>query len=208
MALALAGRSTEAQSIPGGALPSAGARQPGDPLDRWAVLIAEAAARFDISEAWIRAVMRAESGGLLELNGRPITSSKGAMGLMQVMPETYEALRRRYGLGSNPYDPRDNVMAGAAYLRELYDRYGYPNLFAAYNAGPARIEAHWSRGYPLPGETQNYLDAIGKTLAPPSVIQTGPPGRALFFNLHGTFGWSVPIGRHLQTSGGLFVPLS
>ena len=46
------------------------------------------------------------------------------MALMQVMPGTFAELTRRYGLGSDPYDPRANILAGAAYLREMYDRYG------------------------------------------------------------------------------------
>src|SRR5688572_12183654 len=100
-------------------------------VDPNAAFIAEAARRFGVPEHWIRAVMRVESAG----DVRAI-SSAGAMGLMQIMPATWAELRARYGLGSNPYDPRDNIMAGAAYLREMYDRYGSPGFLAAYNAGP------------------------------------------------------------------------
>src|SRR5262249_52072015 len=105
-------------------------------MDRWTPYVKEAAQRFDIAEEWIRAVMRMESGGRTDIGGRPITSQVGAMGLMQVMPATYNEMRAQYGLGSNPYDPHDNVLAGAAYLKWLHDRYGYPKMFAAYNAGP------------------------------------------------------------------------
>ena len=105
------------------------------PADPYAGHIAEAARRFGIPEAWIRAVMHVESRG----DVRAI-SSAGAMGLMQIMPATWLELRARYGLGSNPYDPRDNIMAGAAYLREMHDRYGSPGFLAAYNAGPGRYE--------------------------------------------------------------------
>src|SRR3546814_4666575 len=84
--------------------------------------------------------MQAESAGLTHLHGRPITSRAGAMGLMQLMPGTWAAMRQQHGLGGDPYDPRDNILAGAAYLRAMYDRFGYPGLFAAYNAGPARYE--------------------------------------------------------------------
>ena len=84
-------------------------------------------------------------------------SPKGAMGLMQIMPETYAALRARYALGANPYDPRDNILAGAAYLREMLDRYGAPGFLAAYNAGPRRYEEHLRTGRPLPIETQQYV---------------------------------------------------
>jgi hypothetical protein len=82
------------------------------------------------------------------------------MGLMQIMPETWANLRIRYGLGSDPLDAHDNILAGAAYLRELHDRYGEPGFLAAYNAGPARYEQHLETGQPLPFETQNYVAAL------------------------------------------------
>lgn len=72
-------------------------------------------------------------------------SPRGAIGLMQVMPGTYATLAARYGLGSDPRNPRDNVLAGAAYLREMYDRYGPIGMLAAYNAGPGRWEDHLVR---------------------------------------------------------------
>ena len=122
-------------------------------MDQWEPLIAEASRRFGVPESWIRAVMRAESGGQTMLDGRPITSRAGAMGLMQVMPETYDEMRRRHRLGADPYDPHDNILAGAAYLREMYDRYGYPGFLAAYNAGPERYDDYLMRGRALPQET-------------------------------------------------------
>jgi hypothetical protein len=70
-------------------------------------------------------------------------------------------LRFRYGLGADPFDPRDNILAGAAYLQELHDRYGAPGFLAAYNAGPARYEAFLATGRPLPDETRAYLGALG-----------------------------------------------
>ena len=96
--------------------------------------------------------MRAESFGAVHA-----ISPKGAMGLMQIMPATWADLRQRYRLGANPYDAHDNIIAGAAYLRELHDRYGAPGFLAAYNAGPARWEYHLATGRPLPMETQAYL---------------------------------------------------
>lgn len=117
--------------------------------------VAEAAQRFGIPEAWIYAVMRIESRG----DARAI-SPKGAMGLMQIMPATWTVLRARYGLGSDPYDPRDNILAGAAYLREMHDRYGAPGFLAAYNAGPGRYEAYRATGRPLPAETVTYVAMI------------------------------------------------
>ena len=126
----------------------------------WQSDIAAAAHRFDTPAAWIAAVMRAESGGLATVDGQPIRSPTGAMGLMQVMPQTYAALRARYGLGADPYAPRDNILAGAAYLRELLDRYGVPWFLAAYNAGPARLDAFLHTGRALPAETQRYLAVL------------------------------------------------
>ena len=145
--------------------------------DRWQPFITEASRRFGAPEAWIRAVMRAESGGQAMLDGRPITSRAGAMGLMQLMPETWAELRDRYALGSNPYDPHDNILAGAAYLRELYERHGYPNLFAAYNAGPARLDDYLFNGRPLPDETRAYLAALGQPGFEPSRIFVFPTGK-------------------------------
>lgn len=121
----------------------------------YAIFVREAAQRFGVPASWIGAVMAIESGGdVLAL------SPQGAMGLMQVMPETWAGLRARHGLGDSPYDPGDNILAGAAYLRELYDRYGSPGFLAAYNAGPGRYDEHLSTGRALPHETQLYVDAL------------------------------------------------
>ena len=120
-----------------------------------AAFIAEASQRFGIPEHWIRAVLRVESAG----DVRAI-SSAGAMGLMQVMPDTWAGLRRRHGLGRDPYDPRDNILAGTAYLREMWNRYGnVAAMLAAYNAGPGRYDEHLA-GRPLPAETQAYVAAL------------------------------------------------
>jgi soluble lytic murein transglycosylase-like protein len=122
---------------------------------RFAAFVAEASQRFGIPAAWIRAVMHAESFG----DVRAI-SPKGAIGLMQIMPETWAALRQRYRLGANPFDAHDNIIAGAAYLRELHNRYGIPGFLAAYNAGPGRWEDHLATGRPLPAETRAYLTRL------------------------------------------------
>ncbi|KGJ02975.1 lytic transglycosylase [Paracoccus halophilus] len=122
--------------------------------------IAEASRRFGIPSAWIVAVMRAESAGDVRA-----VSSAGAMGLMQVMPDTWAELRIRYGLGRNPHDPRDNILAGTAYLREMWDRYGdIAAMLAAYNAGPARYDEHRSKGRPLPAETRAYVASLAPAL--------------------------------------------
>jgi hypothetical protein len=96
--------------------------------------------------------MAMESGGdVLAL------SPQGAMGLMQIMPDTWAGLRGRHGLGADPYEPRDNILAGAAYLREMHDRYGSPGFLAAYNAGPARYDEYLATGRELPAGTQLYV---------------------------------------------------
>ena len=127
---------------------------------RWEPIIAAASIRFGVPETWIAHVMQQESGGRTELDGKPITSSAGAMGLMQIMPETYAELRQRFGFGANAYDPHDNIFAGTAYLHELYVRYGYPNLFVAYQAGPSRLDDYLLRGRPLPTVTMAYVAAL------------------------------------------------
>lgn len=120
--------------------------------DPYASFVHEAAQRFGVPASWVRAVMVMESGGdVLAL------SPQGAMGLMQIMPDTWAGLRARHGLGADPYEPRDNILAGAAYLREMHGRYGSPGFLAAYNAGPARYDEYLVTGRELPIETQLYV---------------------------------------------------
>ncbi|HEV7265252.1 MAG TPA: lytic transglycosylase domain-containing protein [Falsiroseomonas sp.] len=142
--------------------------RPGSSSDPWGPYIQQAARRFDVPERWIREVMRQESGGR-----QSVTSHAGAMGLMQVMPGTYAELSRRYGLGGDPYHPWDNIMAGTAYLREMYELYGAPGFLAAYNAGPRRLEDYLWAGRGLPAETRNYVARIG-----PRIADTHPNRRA------------------------------
>lgn len=128
--------------------------------DPYAAAIAEASARFAIPERWIRAVMQAESAG----DPRAV-SHAGAMGLMQVMPGTWSVLREDHGLGADPFDPRDNIIAGTAYLRAMLDRYGtVGGMLAAYNAGPGRYDAYLSEGRPLPAETRAYVAMLAPRL--------------------------------------------
>ncbi len=169
-----------------GGVPGAGRAQAlarPDPVERQR-LVEEAARRFAIPAAWISAVMRVESAG----NPRAI-SHAGAMGLMQVMPRTYDEVRARYGLGADPFHPRDNVMAGAAYLRELYDRFGAPGFLAAYNAGPERYARRLVDGRPLPLETRKYLAALAPVILGterPSAATAPPP--SIFVQLRGDLG--------------------
>jgi len=175
-----------------------------DQVERWRPFIDEASLRSGIPSAWIERVMRAESAGQTTLNGRPIISRAGAMGLMQLMPGTWAELRAALGLGTNPHNPHDNIVAGAAYLRLMYDRFGYPGLFAAYNAGPARYAAYLATGRTLPGETRAYLTAVGGASVPQPAGARTAPVNAIFFALRsapsggtGARTWSAP----------LFVPL-
>lgn len=145
----------------------------------WQPYIEEASRRFGVPVAWIARVLQAESGGRTTWAGRPITSRAGAMGVMQLMPATWAAMRNANGLGADPYDPRDNILAGAAYLRAMYDRFGYPGLFAAYNAGPARYADHLATGRALPGETRAYLAQVTRG-AVPGRVAPAPAAAGLF----------------------------
>ncbi len=143
------------------------------PRDNLAAAVAEASRRFGIPPEWILAVMRVESAG----NAHAV-SRAGAIGLMQVMPATYAELRRDIGLGADPFAIRDNVLAGTAYLRRMYDRYGSPGFLAAYNAGPGRWEVHLSGRRPLPAETVRYVERLAAITGPATFADprsTPPP---------------------------------
>ena len=146
---------------------------PGPPHDPWGPYIVDAAKRFDMPDVWIREVMRAESGGNLYRNGDLVTSSAGAMGLMQVMPGTYSELQERHGLGDDAYDPRNNILAGTAYMREMYEIYGSPGFLAAYNAGPRRLDDYLANQRDLPTETRRYVAKIA-----PNIVGVFPNSRS------------------------------
>ncbi len=148
--------------------------------------VAEGANRFGIPEAWIWAVMRVESGG-----SPTAISRAGAMGLMQIMPDTWAQLRARHRLGPDPFDPRDNILAGAAYLRAMYDRYGNVTaMLAAYNAGPGRYDQYLSRGRPLPAETHAYLTRLSSLSGYSGAVQVTA---------------ATPADAHAWRRAGLFV---
>lgn len=141
-------------------------RPPGPPDDPWGPYIREASERFDVPDPWIRAVMmRRSRGQLYDSSGNFTTSVPGAMGLLQLMPPTYDDMRVQYSLGDDPYDPHDNILAGTAYLRQMYDIYGSPGFLAAYNDGPGSLDNYLRRGRPLPRETRRYVAAIGPQIA-------------------------------------------
>src|SRR6516164_6228728 len=141
---------------------------PGPPEDPWGPYVREAATRFAVPGRWVRAVMHQESGG-----EQQATSPVGAMGLMQVMPTTYDGLRERYQLGDDPYVPHNNILAGTAYIREMYDRFGAPGFLAADNAGPDRVDNYLAGRAALPEETVNYVAAITPNLGN-DVQKSGP----------------------------------
>lgn len=152
--------------------------------------VTEASQRFGIPEQWIYAVMHTESRGCVSA-----LSPAGAMGLMQVMPATWRGLRARYRLGNNAYDPRDNIHAGTAYLREMYDKFGAPGFLAAYNAGPGRYLDYVRKGRTLPLETRRYVATImpmigGKT-SNKLVVNVQPTGHVV----------AKPIAVHWTQSG-------
>jgi soluble lytic murein transglycosylase-like protein len=145
-------------------------REPGVGL--FADFVAEAAQRFGVPALWINAVMMEESAGDVRA-----VSRQGAIGLMQIMPDTWEDLRSRHGLGLDPFDPRDNILAGAAYLREMHDRYGSPGFLAAYNAGPKRYEEYLTTARELPVETQLYIATLAPMIGAPQVAGRSPIAR-------------------------------
>lgn len=137
--------------------------------------------RFGMPVDWIERVMRAESGGRTSLDGRPITSRAGAMGLMQLMPGTWAEMRAALDLGSDPYDPRDNILAGTFYLQLLYQRFGYPGLFAAYHAGPARYAAYLAGRRALPAATRAYVQNVAESSGKLAVRVAAVPRPPLLF---------------------------
>ena len=128
-------------------------------IDRYAKFIEEASNRFAVPSRWIRAVIEIESAG-----DEYSISPRGALGLMQLSPRTWVELSVRYGLALDPVDPRDNIFAGTAYLRELHDRFRSAGFRAAYHAGPSRYEHHLARGQPLPPDTVAYVAAVAPLL--------------------------------------------
>ena len=112
-------------------------------------LIKTAAQVAGVDPALVRAVAIAES----DMNQDAI-SPVGAIGVMQLMPETAAAL------GVNPYDERQNIQGGANYLRQMLDKFNgnVPHALAAYNAGPGAVQKYG--GVPPYRETQNYVGRI------------------------------------------------
>jgi soluble lytic murein transglycosylase-like protein len=169
-----------------------------DRVAQWRPLIDGASRRFGLPSDWIARVVTAESGGATTLGSLPIRSRAGAMGLMQLMPGTWNDLRITYGLGFDPDNPADNITAGTAYLRRLYDRFGYPGLFAAYNAGPARYADYLAGHAGLPIETRVYLAKVIGSVRPVGLQPSGPA--TIFVLRHDDQGAAPPAARAQPTS--------
>lgn len=108
--------------------------------------IRDASLRLALSQGLLRSVIQQESAYEVDA-----VSHKGAMGMMQLMPATARALGVRC-----PFDPRENILGGARYLRRLYDRLGsWPRAVAAYHAGPARVVTGR-----VPAETRRYVRRV------------------------------------------------
>lgn len=179
-------------------------------VDPYPAFVTEASRRFDIPASWIHAVIHVESRGRTGA-----VSPKGAMGLMQIMPDTWAELRLRYRLGANPYDPHDNILAGTAYLRALYDRFGQSGFLAAYNVGPRRYQAHLSEGQPLREETRLYLASLTQMLPelqidPANLLTVDVPDwmRSALFAVPSTSPRPADIAPSGQPSAGSSTPAS
>jgi soluble lytic murein transglycosylase-like protein len=174
----------------------------------WRSFVEEASARFGVPVAWIERVMQAESGGQTHRGGHPIRSSAGAIGLMQLMPGTWAEMRARLGLGHDPDQPRDNIMAGALYLRLMHDRFGYPGLFAAYNAGPARYAEHMRGERSLPGETVRYLASVAPGSSARYVATAGRATSGGLFAVRKDVGWGRGAKHVSDPTNSLFAVIS
>ena len=115
-------------------------------------IIQEASNKFGLSFSLLKAIIRAESN----FDSRAI-SKKGALGLMQIMPQNLQAFNIR-----DPYDPKDNIMGGARYLKSLMERFEgkLPLALAAYNAGPTIVDKH--QNIPPIKETKDYVKKVMK----------------------------------------------
>ena len=148
-------------------------------------IIERYAARYGVRPDLVRAVIQVESA--FDPNAR---SSKGAMGLMQLMPQTATEM----GV-INPYDPEQNVRGGVAYLQRLLDHYdGDEELaLAAYNAGPGAVERHGNQIPPFP-ETQNYVEKIRST----TDLGSAGRGETIYKSFEEVDGRRVPVYTNIK----------
>jgi len=118
--------------------------------DKYDGLISDASREFDVDSRLLKAMIKAES----DFDPRAI-SRKGAMGLMQIMPENFKMLKLK-----NPFDPWQNIRAGAQYFKKLYERFNgkLALSLAAYNAGPTAVDRY--RSIPPYQETEEYVHRV------------------------------------------------
>jgi len=141
--------------------------QPATTADPMGALIDQAASRHGVDPVLVRSVIRWESAYHPQA-----VSSKGALGLMQLMPGT----ARELGV-SRPFDPAQNIDGGTAYLRQLLDRYAgsgnwLERALAAYNAGPAVVDRHG--GLPPYRETVDFVSRVSRAMLGPESRQPRP----------------------------------
>lgn len=162
---------------------------------RYEALVQEHAAKHALRPELVRAVIQVESG----YNARA-TSPKGAMGLMQLMPDTARELGVR-----DPYDPAQNIGGGTRYLRQLLDKYdGRVELaLAAYNAGSGAVDRHHGRVPPY-RETQDYVEKVGAAAGKlPAVVQAGAR-RIIYKSIEIRDGRAVPKYSSRKPASGTY----
>ena len=136
---------------------------------QWDGPIAQASDRLHVDRALIHAVMQVESAACERIDGKLTTSPAGAMGLMQIMPATWDRYRERLDLGTDPYNPPDNILAGTAYLHDLIEQLGLFEGLAAYFAGPsAVIDNRNDRTLPSSATLRYVHDVLGMLAAEPA----------------------------------------
>ncbi len=152
--------------------------------------IAEASARYGVPERLIWAVIRVESG----FDPRAV-SSKGARGLMQLMPETATLLGVR-----DSFNPRENIHAGTRHLRGMMDRFHYdlPMAIAAYNAGDRPVAAF--RGIPPFPETRDYVARVLRFYGAPLAWELQGSGIQQYVGRDGNVTYTNVAPRRLTTA--------